>query len=227
MKALLGSIGVLIQKDLQAEWRSKEQLSALLVFGVLMLLVYNFAFPPGVRQVELLAPGILWTAFLYAGMLGLNRSLAREKEEGCLYGLLLTPVDRGALFIAKLIANLLFLGFMELILLGVFIFFFSIIPGGEALGRLLGMMALGSLGFVTLGTLFAAMAVQTRYQEVLMPVLMIPMAAPILIGAVKGTMAGWTMPDPEGYVFWVKFLLTFDGVFLVVGFLGFEFVVQE
>lgn len=226
MNEMLRSIGILIQKDLRAEWRSKEQLSALLVFGVLMLLVYNFAFPPGVRQVELLAPGILWTAFLYAGMLGLNRSLAREKEEGCLYGLLLTPVDRGALFLAKLVANFLFLGVMEVILLVVFVFFFSIFPG-DALGGVLAMMVLGSLGFVTLGTLFAAMAVQTRYQEVLMPVLMIPMAAPILIGAVKGTMAAWTVPDPEGFVFWVKFLLTFDGVFLVVGFLGFEFVVQE
>lgn len=216
----------LLDKELRAEWRSKELLSTLLVFGVLVLLIFNFAFPPGMRDMRALTPGILWSSFIFSGILGLNRSLAREQEEGCLQGLLLTPVDRGVLFLGKMLGNLIFLLGMEVFLSVVFSMFFAVdlLPG---VSRYALILFLGSLGFTTVGTLFAAMAVQTRQQEVLLPLLLIPMAAPILIGAVKATAAVLTVPDPDAFVFWVKFLLTFDGVFLVVCFLGFEFVVQE
>lgn len=216
----------LLDKELRAEWRSKELISTLLVFGVLVLLVFNFAFPPGVRDMAVLTPGILWTSFIFSSILGLNRSLAREKDDGCLQGLLLTPIDRGQIFLGKMLANLLFLLVMEVFLSMVFVAFFNVDLWTHVVGYAR-VVVLGSIGFTAVGTLLAAMAVQTRLQEVMLPVLLLPMAAPILIGAVKATAAVLSMPDPAALAFWTRFLLTFDGVFLIVCFLGFEYVVQE
>lgn len=226
MKQLLFDTWVLLEKELRSEWRTREILSAMVVFGALVLLVFNFAFPPGVRNIELLAPGILWVSFIFAGILGLNRSLAQEKEEGCLQGLLLTPVDRGVLYLGKMVANLLFLTLLEVLIVLVFTLFFNL-----SLAPILGPFALitllGSIGFIAMGTLFAAISVQTRFQEVLLPILLIPLVAPILIGAVKATGSLMSGGGFSAIAFWVKFLLTFDAVFVIVCFLGFEFVVQE
>lgn len=222
----MNALRALLLKELRAEWRTKELLSALAVFGILELVVFNFAFPPGVREMNLLTPGILWSCFLFAGILGLNRSLAREKEEGCLYGLLLTPVDRGVLFLAKMLANLLFLLLTEAFLVAIFALFFSV-ELGPIWGRLALVSVLGSLGFCSIGTLLAAMSVQSRYQEVLLPVLLIPLASPILMSSVKALSATLGTTDASSWDFWIKFLLTFDAVFVIVSYLGFEYVVQE
>lgn len=216
----------LLDKELRSEWRSKELFSTLLVFGVLVLLVFNFAFPPGVRNMAVLSPGILWSSFVFSSILGLNRSLAKEKDDGCLQGMLLTPADRGLLFLGKWLANLIFLVGMELLLSCVFVAFFDVDLWSHALPYAR-VVLLGSIGFTAVGTLLAAMAVQTRYQEVMLPILLLPMAAPILIGTVKATAAVLGTPDPAVLSFWTRFLLTFDGVFLIVSFLGFEYVVQE
>jgi heme exporter protein B len=165
-------------------------------------------------------------AFIFAGILGLNRSMAMEKEEGCLQGLLLTPTDRGALYLGKMLANLIFLAILEVIILAVFALFFNYGFGGR-LGPVALVTALGSIGFIAVGTLFAAIAVQTRYQEVLLPILLIPLVSPVLIGAVKATAALTAGGGLAGIAFWLKFLATFDAVFVIVCFLGFEYVVQE
>lgn len=224
--SLLKDVLVLVRKELLAEWRTREILPSMGVFGILTLLVFNFAFPPGLRNMEVLTPGILWVAFIFAGILGLNRSMAQEKEEGCLNGLLLTPVDRGAIFLGKFLANFVFMSVLEAFILLVFAFFFNV-ELWAFLPALIPVIMLGTLGYIAVGTLFAAVAVQTRFQEVLLPILVIPLVAPVLIGAVKATGTLVTGGALEDVTFWLKFLFTFDGVFLVVCFLGFEYVVQE
>ncbi len=226
MNQLLQDVWVLMGKEMRTEWRTREVLSAMGVFGTLVLLVFNFAFPPGTRDVQLLGPGILWVAFIFAGNLGLNRSMAQEKEEGCLQGLLLTPTDRGGLYMGKMLANLLFMCLLEVVIVAVFALFFNV-SVWPFLGPFALVTLLGSIGFVAVGTLFAAIAVQTRFQEVLLPILLIPLVAPILIGAVKASSALMGGTGLAGVTFWLKFLATFDAVFVIACFLGFEYVVQE
>jgi len=219
---------VMLEKDLRSEWRTREILSAMGVFGALVLLIFNFAFPPGVRQSQMIAltPGILWVSFIFAGILGLNRSMAQEKEEGCLQGILLTPTDRGVLYLGKMLANLLFLFFLEVLTVVVFALFFNVGFSG-VLGPFALMTVLGSVGFIAVGTLFAAIAVQTRFQEVLLPILLIPLVSPVLIGTVKSHGVILAGGDLASVSFWIKFLFTYDLIFVIVCFVGFEYVVQE
>ena len=223
---LFRDIGHILVKEAINEWRTRETLSSMAVFGALVLIVFNFAFPPGAVDFRLLAPGILWVAFIFSGILGMNRSMAQEKEEGCLQGLLLTPADRGALFLGKMLSNFIFLTAIETIIFVIFALFFNV-SFFQGLGGIALITLLGSFGFITLGTLFATIAVQTRFQEVLLPILLIPLVAPVLIGAVKctgGLLAGKSLSD---LAFWLKFLATFDATFLIASFLAFEYVVQE
>lgn len=219
-------IGIILLKELRSEWRTREILSAMGVFGALVLIVFNFAFPPGTVDFRRLAPGILWVAFIFSGILGMNRSMAQEKEEGCLQGLLLTPTDRGALYLGKMLANLLFLLVVEAIIVCVFALFFNV-GFLEVLGPFVLVTFLGSVGFIATGTLFAAISVQTRFQEVLLPILLIPLVAPLLIGAVKCTGAILSGRGLEDITFWLKFIGAFDAIFVVVAFVIFEYVVQE
>ncbi len=223
---LVRDMGFMVMKELRTEWRTKEILTAMGVLGILVLIVFAFAFPPGSVRYQRLAPGILWVAFVFAGILGMNRSMAQEKEDGCLQGLLLTPMDRGALYLGKLLANLIFLSAIEALVAGLCILFFNV-SFSEGFGLFVLVTLLGSTGYVAVGTLFSAIAAQTRFQEVLLPVLLIPLAAPILIAVVKCTGAILDGSGFEAVAFWVKFLAAFYAVFVIGGFLVFEYVVQE
>ncbi len=223
---LLRDIGRILMKELRTEWRTREILTAMGVLGVLVLVVFAFAFPPGTVNYQRLAPGILWVAFVFAGILGMNRSMAQEKEEGCLQGLLLTPMDRGALYLGKLTANLLFLSTIEVLVSALCVLFFNVsFSRGFALFVLVTL--LGSIGYVAVGTLFSAVASQTRFQEVLLPVLLLPLAAPVLVAVVKASAALFSGAGDGTVVFWLKFLGAFDAAFVIGGFLVFEYVVQE
>ena len=224
--SLLRDIHHILMKELLTEWRTREILTAMGVLGTLVLVVFAFAFPPGGVSYQRLAPGILWVAFVFAGILGMNRSMAQEKEEGCLQGLLLSPADRGALYLGKFLANLVFLSAIEALVVGLCILFFNV-SFSQGFGLFVLVTVLGSVGYVAVGTLFSAVAAQTRFQEVLLPVLLLPLAAPILVAVVKCSGAILGGGGYEAVAFWVKFLGTFDAVFLIGGFLVFEYVVQE
>jgi len=216
----------LIRKDLQIEFRTKETLAALLLLGLLTLVVLSFAFDPTSELRVEAAPGALWVAVIFAGVLGLNRSFLAERENECLQGLLLCPVDRGSIYLAKAVGNFLFMMLAQLVIVPIFIFFFNL-PVSFGLAGVFLCLALGLLGFAAVGTLFAAISVRTRAREVMLPLLLLPLTVPIFIAGVKVTaplLAGKPLGDVAP---WLNMMVGFDVIFLVVGWLVFEYAVEE
>jgi heme exporter protein B len=221
----LRKILAIVWKDIIAELRTKEMFSAMFVFAVLTMVTFNFAFElRGVDRVREAAPGILWVAFTFAGVLGLNRAFVLEKDRGCLEGLLLAPVDHTAVYFGKMISTVLFMLVVEALILPVFTVFFGV----NLLNlRLALIVLLGTLGFAGVGTLLSAMTAQTRAREVLLPILLLPVAAPVLIFAVKAT-AGVLDGLPLSEIArWLQMLVAFDVIFPAVAFMTFDYVVKE
>lgn len=216
----------ILWKDLLIELRTKETLSALLLLGLLTLVVLSFAFDPASPMREAAAPGTLWVALIFAGTLGMNRSLLRERDHDCLHGLMLAPLDRGTIYLAKTAANYLFMVAAQVVLLPLFVFFFNL-PLIATVTRLSPVLLLGLLGFAAVGTLFAAVSLRTRAREVMLPLLMLPLATPLFIAGIQ-TSAQLLAGQPFGAVaHWLRLIGAFDVVFLVVGWLTFEYVLEE
>lgn len=216
----------LIRKDLTVELRTKETLASLLLLGILTLLVLSFAFEPGSAARREAAPGALWVAVTFSAVLGLNRSFAVERDNDCLQGLLLCPVDRGTIYLAKTVSNFLFMMTAQIAILPVFVFFFDQSLTAGWYGVLLSL-ALGVFGFSTIGTLFAAIAVRTRAREVMLPLLMLPLVVPLFIGGVRTTARLLADRPIVDVTQWLNLMFAFDLVFLVVGWLVFEYAVEE
>lgn len=215
----------ILWKDLVTEWRSRDRVVAMAVFAFLVVLVLHFALPArDAAEARRLAPGLLWVAYVFAALLGLDRAFALELENDALAGLALAPADRGFVFLGKAAANLVILGAVQAATAVVFALAFGVDLGAIA-GRLAAVVALGSIGLCAVGTLFGAIAVRTRYREVMLPLLLLPLLVPVLLGAVDAT-AGLL---ETGTLRWraVQLLVVTDGVFGVVSFLGFEYVLDE
>src|SRR5581483_9212763 len=214
----------IIAKELAVEWRTKETLSAMLVFALLVLVIFNFAFELQGLDLKVVGPGVLWVAFSFSGILGLGRSFAAERDKGSLAGMLLAPVDRGAIFLGKAFANFLFILVMEAVTLPLFVILFN---ASFDWFPLIGYVLLGTIGFAAVGTLLSAIAASTRMREVMLPVLLFPVLLPLLVASVKitqGAMQNLTFSDYQG---WVNLLAAYDVIFLVVAYLVFEYVVEE
>ncbi len=224
IRNFLRAMTAIIRKDLAAEWRSRELFSAMLVFALLVILIFNFALELDARARASVTSGVLWVTFAFAGTLGLNRSMATEKDRGCLDGLLLAPVDRAAIYFGKAIGNLIFMFIVELIVLPVYSILYNtnlFLPG------LLLVVLLGSIGYVAVGTLLATMAVQTRTRDILLPILLFPLIVPVLIAAVKasgGFLQGMAINE---VVNWINLLVVYDVIFIALAFMIFDFVVEE
>jgi heme exporter protein B len=216
----------ILWKDLRIELRTKETLAALLLLGLLTLVVLSFAFDPTSPLREAAAPGVLWVAVTFAGTLGMNRSLLLEREQDCLQGLLLAPVDRGSIYLAKTAANFLFMAAVQVVLVPLFVFFFNL-PFWLTVSRVAPVLLLGLLGFAAVGTTFAAISLRTRAREVMLPLLMLPLAAPLLIAGIQATSARMAGEPISAVAHWLNLLGAFDAVFLVVGWMAFEYVVAE
>jgi heme exporter protein B len=214
----------IIRKDLAAEWRSRELFTAMLVFALLVILIFNFALELDARARTSVTSGVLWVTFAFAGTLGLNRSMAIEKDRGCLDGLLLAPVDRAAIYFGKAIGNLIFMSIVELIVLPIYSLLYNtnlFQPG------LLMVILLGSIGYVAVGTLLSTMAVQTRTRDILLPILLFPLVVPVLIAAVKasgGFLQGFTFSEVQN---WINLLIVYDVIFIALAFMSFDYVVEE
>jgi heme exporter protein B len=222
----LRKILAIVWKDLVAELRTKEMFSAMFVFAVLVIVIFNFAFDLRVsgERVRLVAPGALWVAFAFAGVLGLNRAFVLERDRGCLEGLLLAPVDHTAVYFGKLISTALFMLVVEALTLPVFTAFFGVNLFDL---RLLAVVVLGTIGFAGVGTELSAMTAQTRAREVLLPILLLPVAAPVLIAAVKITAAILDGLPMSEVAYWWELLIAFDLIFPAVAFMTFDYVVKE
>ena len=211
-------------KDLAAELRSRELLSAMLVFSLLVILIFNFALELDIATRRSVTSGVLWATFAFAGTLGLNRSMAVEKDRGCLDGLLLAPVDRSAIYFGKVISNLAFMLIVEAIVLPIYSVLYNtnlFQPG------LLFVILLGSVGYVAVGTLLSTMAVQTRTRDVLLPILLFPVVVPILIAAVKASGGYLTAAPMTDILPWLNLLIVYDVIFTAIAFMVFDYVVEE
>jgi heme exporter protein B len=212
-------------KDLLAEWRSRDRLVAMLLFSLLVVVVFHFSLPGGAtaRSRES-APGLLWIASLFSAVLGLNRAFALELENDALSALARVPTDRGWVFLGKAAASFLILALVQIALAGVFALVFELDLAPIA-APLAGVAALGSLGLCSVGTLFAAVSVRTRFRDIMLPLLMLPLLVPVLAASVRATSALLSGADLPGDA--VQLLIVSDAVYLIVSFLGFEYVLDE
>jgi heme exporter protein B len=225
MKAFLRATGAVLWKDLAAELRSRELLSSMLVFALLVILIFNFALELDAATRATVTSGVLWVTFVFAGTIGLNRSLAIEKDRGCLDGLLLAPVDRTAIYFGKAAANLVFMLVTAAIVLPIYSVLYN--TNLFAYPGLLGVILLGAEGYVAVGTLLATMAVQTRTRDMLLPILLFPVVIPVLVAAVKAS-SGYLQALPgEEITPWINLLVTYDVVFTAAAYMVFEYVVEE
>jgi heme exporter protein B len=216
---------IVLWKDLLTERRSKESLNALFFFSLLLLFLFQFALGPDRDQLRAALPGILWLGFILAGLLGLGRSFIAERQNDCWEGLVLTAGDKSAIYLGKLLGNVALMATVEVVLLVLFGFFFDV-DLWPVLGPLVVVLALGTAGLAAVGTLFAAMTAQLRARELLFPVLLLPAQVPILLGAVSATQAV-LLGQPLGEVaHWLKLLAGADVVYIVIGLLTFEFILE-
>jgi heme exporter protein B len=220
--SFLEQVMAILWKDIRCELRSKQTWTGMGLFALLVLVVFNFAFDLRVDNKVAIAPGVLWVAFVFASLLGLGRTIAAEREKGSMDRLLLCPVDRKAIYLAKLLGNMLFIGVVEVVALPVFAALFDI-PLFS--GALLPIVLLGTLGIATIGTLFSAMAAATRARELLLPILVFPLIVPVVIGAVRAT--GTLMVPAANEPPWLGLIAAFDVIFLSISVLTFEYVIEE
>jgi heme exporter protein B len=217
-------VWAIVTKDIVAELHTREMVSAMLIFSVLAMLIFSFALDLRGAMARVAAPGVLWATVAFAGTLGLSRSLAREEQTGCIDGLLLAPMDRSAIFFGKALGNLVFMAIVEIILLPLFSALFDV---GLLQAGVLVVTALGTVGYAAVGTLLAAIAVNTRAREVMLPILLLPLVIPALIPAVQATgslVEGSPMADVSG---WVRLLIVYDLIIVAVSMLTFEYIVEE
>lgn len=221
---MFSTVATIVWKDLKIELRSKEALSGSFLFCVIVLVVFNFTLDLNSEEARRMGAGFLWVAFAFGGILALNRSFALEREEGCAQALIVAPVDGGAVFLGKFLANVILMVVMQLLILPLFSVFYnvSVLP---KVPLLLGIFALGSIGFSAVGTLFSAIAFSTRMRELMLPALALPISLPLLIAAVECT--SYALGSGEDVSMWFKMLIIYDVVFVTAGFLGFEFVMEE
>lgn len=213
-----------IWKDLMTELRSKELISGMLVFSLLVIFIFNFALEMDARTRNSITAGVIWVTLIFAGTIGLNRSMAVEKDRGCLDGLLLAPVDRTAIYFGKSIANWIFMLIVAVIILPIYSLLYN--NNVISLGLIL-VILLGSEGYVAVGTLLSSMAIQARTRDILLPILLFPVIIPILIAAVKASNGFLNGVPFNELTTWIYLLIAYDVIFTSVAFMVFDAVVEE
>lgn len=215
---------LIARKDLLVEWRNRQLLSAMMIFALLVVLIFNFALELDAKTRQNVTAGVLWTTFVFAGTLGLSRSMAIEKENESLDGLLLAPMERSGIFFGKILANLVLMSIVELITLPLYglLYNVNVLNGG-----LLLVIALGSIGYTAVGTLLASMAVQTRTRDLLLPVLLFPVLIPLLVAALRAS-TGF-LDGLEMQFIWpsLNLIIAYNVIMLALGYMFFDYVIEE
>lgn len=212
-------------KDLVSEWRSRDRVVSMLLFSLLVVVTFHFALPPlPPEELRRLAPGLLWVATVFAALLGLGRAFALELENDALSGLALAPADRGWIFLGKALANAALLFAVQLVTAAATGLAFDV-PVADYAGALAAILGLGALGLSGAGTLFGAVAVRTRFRELVLPLLLLPLMTPLVITAVAATSSVLeTGVIPEAPA---RLLVVADAVFWIASYVLFEFVLDE
>lgn len=225
MRSYLRKVLAIVAKDLTTELRSKDMLSSMGAFAVLVIFVFAFAFDLRVaRSGSTVAPGVLWVVITFAGMLGLNRSLALEFDRGSFDGLRLAPIDRSAIFVGKALGNFIFMSAVEAVVLPMLAATLNL-PFIKPM--IVVSVVLGTIGFAGVGTLLATMAANTRLRDVLLPILMLPVALPAILAAVKCTAGALDETPFILWSNWLALLIAYDLALVGVAVLTFEFIVED
>ena len=226
MNSYLSQVMAIVRKDFITEFKTRELFSSMFVFAVLVMLIFIFSINLSIVSANQVGPGVLWVAILFAGTLGLNRSFTLEKENGCLQGLMLAPVDRSAIFFGKMLSNLGFLLIMEAFLLPVFMIFFNVSFGSHWMPLLL-VIVMGTVGFSALGTLLSSLSSNLKTREIMLPILLYPLMVPIAIGSVRMTgqiLDGKSLSDMMN---WVGLILCFDIIFISASIMTIDHILEE
>jgi len=221
---MFAKILAIFWKDMLTELRTREVVTSVLVFALLVLVIFNFAFGTRVTTIGLVAPGILWVALTFGGVLGFNHIFAVEKENSRLEGLMLCPVGRATIYWGKLVGSFTFTMVVAAAITPIFLVLFNL---PLFLPRLALIIVLATLGFAAVGTLFSALAINTRARDIMLPILFLPVVVPVIVAAVKATalvLAGEAWGD---MLIWLQIMIAFDVIYLVVATLVFDFVIEE
>lgn len=224
MSHFWGPVATILWKDVLLELRTKDIVVSVLVFALLAIVVFSFAIDPTPTTVALVAPGVLWVAFAFGGVIGLNRSFAVERDRSNIHGIMLAPVGRDTIFFGKMLGNFIFMMAVEVAVYPIFVVLFDL---SFQMQGLLPVAILATLGIATVGTVFSAMAVNTRSREVMLPLLFLPIVLPVIVAAVEasgGVIAGEGYGDWDR---WIPLLAVFDAVFLVACPAAFTVVIEE
>ena len=222
----MNSIKAILWKDIISELRTKELLSLMVAFSIVLTVLFSFSLTVTSENAVFVVPSLIWISIIFVGTLGLSRSFAIEKENSAITGVLLSPVDRGLLYFAKVLSNILHIFIVQIFLMALFVLLFNISIKGNLLNLLI-VFIVGGIGFSSLGTLFSTMAINTKLREVILPVILFPLLLPVMINAIKATEiilngGAFTVILP-----YLKILACFDIVFLTASALVYEFVVEE
>jgi heme exporter protein B len=223
---MFGKVWAVFRKDLLIELRTKDSLNAMLFFGIVVLVVFNFALESARDSIREVVPGVLWVSFVFSGTLGLNRMFASEKDNSCLQGLLMVPMDRGIIYLGKMMAAAVFMLIAEAVIFVFTLVFFNLTVWREIPWLIL-VFFIGTIGFTAVGTLLSAISVNTRMREVLLPLILFPVVLPILVNAVEATRIILNSADYGSLRLPLTIMSVFTLVFGVVAYLLFEFVLED
>jgi heme exporter protein B len=224
---VIGTARAILRKDLRIEWRTKESVPAMTLFSITVYVLFHFGLDRDSLDGEL-AAGVLWVTVLLAAVIGVSRLFAAEREQGGIEGLLLAPVDRTALFVAKAALLFLFLCAVELVAVPAFAILLLSPSLGGALPELLPILALGNLGVAAVGALVSALSAETRARELIVPLLLLPLLVPLLIACAQATEPFFRPePGPEDLARWLGLLTLYDVVFVLVSVAVFDFLLED
>ena len=218
------AVFAIAKKDIISELRNREIISSVLLFAVLTLIIFHFAFTADQKTILSLAPGMLWVAFAFSGVLSINRAFISEKEDNCMEGLLASPISRDAIFLGKVIGSIVFMLIIEIVVFPVFTLLYNV----SVINPIVILVTLlATIGFVSIGILFSALAVNTRAREMVLPILFLPTVVPLIIAAVSATsviLDGGKFSDITQYM---MIIVAFDIIFITVPFVLFKYIVEE
>ena len=223
---MIAGIWAIFRKDLLIELRTKDSLNAMLFFGIVVLVIFSFALESVRDSIRMAVPGVLWVSFAFSGTLGLNRMFAAEKENSCLQGLLMLPLDRGILYLGKMLAASVFMLFSETIIFVFSLVFFNLTVWRE-IPYLAVVFVIGTLGFTSVGTLLAAISVNTRLREVMLPLILFPVILPILVMAVESTNIILNTVDYRALKLPLTVMTVFTIIFTTLSYLLFDYVLED
>ena len=226
MNQFMRQVAAIVWKDFAVELKTRELFVSMFIFAVLVILIFIFSVDLSIVNANEVGPGVLWVAILFAGTIGLNRSFMLEKENQCIQGLMLAPIDRSVIYFGKMLSNLAFLLIMEAFILPVFMIFFNVDIFSH-LFSLLFVILIGTIGFSALGTLLSSLSANLKTRDIMLPILLYPLMVPIAIGSVKMTSQVLAGEGLSSVMNWVGLTLCFDVIFIGVSIMTIDHILEE